>query len=107
MNFYHHKKAIIPKAIQGIDAIHMFRRIQVYKNRVLSPSVNYGTNKDNREILKHLQTTFSRTLQKKSLLSGVIEMGLFDHELVYCSSKTSLLKLNEHNENSFKSMKNY
>ena len=39
--------------------------------------------------------------------SGVIEMGLFDHELIYCTRKTSLLKLNEHFEISIRSMKNY
>ena len=39
--------------------------------------------------------------------SGVIEMGLPDHELIYCSRKMSLLKLNEHYEISINSMKNY
>ena len=38
--------------------------------------------------------------------SGVIEMGLSDHELTYCSRKTSLLKLNGHYEISFRSLKN-
>ena len=33
-------------------------------------------------------------------------MGLSDHELIYCSRKLSLLKLNEHYEISFRSMKN-
>ena len=30
-----------------------------------------------------------------------------DHELIYCSRKMPLLKLNEHYEISFKSVKNY
>ena len=44
---------------------------------------------------------------EKVIQSGVIEMGLSDHEFVYCLRKTSLLKLNEHYEISFWSMKNY
>ena len=39
--------------------------------------------------------------------SGVIEMGLSDHGLIYCARKTSLLKLNEHCEISIRSMKSY
>ena len=39
--------------------------------------------------------------------SGVIEMELFDHGLIYFTRKTSLLKLNEHCEISIKSTKNY
>ena len=39
--------------------------------------------------------------------SGVIEMGLSDHGLIYCARKTSLLKLNEHCEISTRSMKSY
>ena len=34
-------------------------------------------------------------------------MGLSDHELIYCTRKTSLLNLNEHYEVSIRSMKNY
>ena len=44
---------------------------------------------------------------EKIIQSGVIEMGLPDHELMYCSRKRSLLKLNEHYEISFRSMKNF
>ena len=35
---------------------------------------------------------------EKVIQSGVNEMGLSDHELIYCSRKTPLLKLNEHYE---------
>ena len=34
-------------------------------------------------------------------------MGLSDHELIYFSRKTQLLKLNEHYEISFRPVKNY
>ena len=34
-------------------------------------------------------------------------MRLSDHEIIYCSRKTSLLKLNKHYKISFRSMKNY
>ena len=34
-------------------------------------------------------------------------MGLSDQELIYCSEKTSILKLNKYYEISFWSMKNY
>ena len=43
---------------------------------------------------------------EKFIQSGVIEMGLSDHETVYCSRKTSLLKLNEPYEISCRSIKN-
>ena len=35
---------------------------------------------------------------EKVIQIGVNEMGLTDHELIYCSRKTPLLKLNEHYE---------
>ena len=44
---------------------------------------------------------------EKVIQIGVIEMGLPDHELIYCTRKTSPLKLNEHYEISIRSMKNY
>ena len=34
-------------------------------------------------------------------------MGLTDHELIYCSRRASLLKLNEYYEISFRSVKHY
>ena len=44
---------------------------------------------------------------EKVIQSVVIEMRLSDHELIYCSKKVSLIKLNERCEISFRSMKNY
>ena len=57
---------------------------------------------------EHIKTFIDHILTnspEKVIQSGVIEMGLSDHKLVYCSRKTSLLKLNEHYEISFMSMK--
>ena len=39
--------------------------------------------------------------------SGAIGLGISDHDLVYCTRKTSSLKLNKHNDISIRSMKNY
>ena len=39
--------------------------------------------------------------------SGVIEMGLFNHEIILFTRKMSLSKLNEHYEIPLRSMKNY
>ena len=44
---------------------------------------------------------------EKVIQSGVIEMVLSDHGLIYCTRKTSLLKLNEHCKISIRSMKKY
>ena len=44
---------------------------------------------------------------EKVIQSVVIKMGLSDHELICCSKKVSLIKLNEPYEISFRSMKNY
>ena len=60
--------------------------------------------------LDHTKTLTDHILSnspEKVIQSGVIKVGLSDHELVYTSRKTSLLKLNEHYEVSFRSMKNY
>ena len=43
---------------------------------------------------------------QKLIQSGIIEMGLSDHELIYCSRKTLPLKLNEHHKVWLRSMKN-
>ena len=49
-------------------------------------------------ILKHLK--------EKVIQSSAIEIGLSGHELIYCTRKTQLLKLNEHYEISIRSIKN-
>ena len=38
---------------------------------------------------------------------GVIELGMSDHNLVYCARKTALLKPNKYNDISVRPMKNY
>ena len=48
---------------------------------------------------EHTKKLIDETLTdspEKVIQSGVIEMGLPDHELIYCSRKASLLNLNEH-----------
>ena len=43
----------------------------------------------------------------KIIESGVIEMSLSDHELIYCMQKTTKLKFNKHNELNIRRMTNY
>ena len=43
----------------------------------------------------------------KIIKSGVVEINLSDHELIYCSRKTTKLKSNKYNELNIRSMKNY
>ena len=43
----------------------------------------------------------------KIIKSGVVEVNLSDHELIYCMRKTTKLKSNKHNELNIHSMKNY
>ena len=43
----------------------------------------------------------------KIIQSGVIEMSLSDHELIYCMRKTTKLKSNKHNELNIRTLKNY
>ena len=40
-------------------------------------------------------------------LSGVIDLGLSDHDLIYCTRKTSLPKSHKHNEIFVRSLKRY
>ena len=43
----------------------------------------------------------------KIIQSGVIELNLSDHELIYCMRKTTKFKSNKHNELNIRLMKNY
>ena len=43
----------------------------------------------------------------KIIQSDLIEMSLSDHELIYCTRKTTKLKSNKHNELNIRTMKNY
>ena len=48
---------------------------------------------------EHTKTLIDHILMNSlEIQSGVIEMGLPYHELIYCSRETSLLILNEHYE---------
>ena len=40
-------------------------------------------------------------------LSGVIDLGLSDHDLIYCTRKTSLPKSHKHNKIFVRSFKRY
>ena len=57
----------------------------------------------------HTKTLTDRILTnsaEKVIQSSAIEIGLSGHELIYCTRKTQLLKLNEHYEISIRSIKN-
>ena len=43
----------------------------------------------------------------KTIKSGVVEVNLSDHALIYCTIKTTKLKSNKHNQLNIRSMKNY
>ena len=66
--------------------------------------VNSGSKKNlaHKTLLGHILTNSPG----KVIQSGVAEIGLSDHELIYCSRKTSLWKLNEHYKISIRSVKN-
>ena len=51
----------------------------------------------------HILTNCSQKVSQ----CGVIELGISDHDLVYCTRKTPLLKPNKHNNISVRSMENY
>ena len=71
--------------------------------------------------LKQLISTTTRTTENtatlidhvltnsphKTIKSGVVKVNLSDHELIYCTRKTTKLKSNKHNELNIHSMKNY
>ena len=61
------------------------------------------TTERTKTLIDHILTNSA----EKVIRSGVIEMGLSDHGLIYCTRKASLLKLNEHCEISIRSMKTY
>ena len=54
-------------------------------------------------LIDHILANFPETV----IQSGVIELGLSDHELFYCLRKTQFLKLNQHYKISSKSIRNY
>lgn len=59
------------------------------------------------KLTKTLKGLISASSPKKVIRSGVIELRLSDYELIYCSRKATLFKLNEHCEISLSSMKNF
>ena len=53
-------------------------------------------------LIDHVLTNSSQKVSQ----SGVIELDISDHDLVYCTRKTPFLKLNKHNDIFFRSIKN-
>ena len=53
-------------------------------------------------LVDHVLTNSSQKVSQ----SGVIELDISDHDLVYCTRKTPFLKLNKHNGIFFRSIKN-
>ena len=51
-------------------------------------------------LIDHVLTNFSQKVSQ----FGVIELGMSDHDLVYCTRKTLSLKPNEHIDISVRSM---
>ena len=73
--------------------------VKNYIDLCFSHSLHQLIMEPTRTTTKHTKTLIDHILTnspEKVIQSGVIEMGLSDHELVYSSRKTSLLKLNEH-----------
>ena len=60
------------------------------------------TTKCIKAVIDHILTSSP----EKVIQSGATEMGISDHEFIYCTRKMSLLKLNEHYEISIRSIKN-
>ena len=54
-------------------------------------------------LIDHVLTNSSRKVSQ----CGDIELGISDHDFVYCTRKTPSLKLNKHNDIFIRSMKNY
>ena len=90
----------ITKNCTDICFSHSFHQILMTPTR---------TKEDSKILIDHILTNSP----EKVIQSGVFEIGLSDQEIVYCSRKTLLLKLNEQismnwlNEILFSSMKNY
>jgi len=54
-------------------------------------------------LLDHILTN----TENKVSSSGVIDIGISDHQLIYCTRKTEKLKLNIHNQAKVRSFENY
>ena len=54
-------------------------------------------------LLDHVLTNCS----EKVIQSGVITVGLSDHDMIYCSRKVAKVKFHSHKQISYRSMKSY
>ena len=61
--------------------------------------VTYSTS----SLIDHILTTFPERVSQQ----GIIDVGLSDHQLIYCTRKFSRTKLGTHKQIKFRSLKNY
>ena len=54
-------------------------------------------------LIDHILTTFPERVSQQ----GIIDVGLSDHQLIYCTRKFSRTKLGTHKQIKFRSLKNY
>ena len=54
-------------------------------------------------LIDHILTTFPERVSQQ----GIIDVGLSDHQLIYCTRKFSRTKLGTHKQITFRSLKNY
>ena len=83
--------------------------VKKYINLCFSHSLYQLTAKPTRTT-QHTKTLINHILTnstEKVIQSGVIEMGLSDHWLIYCTRKASLVKLNEYCEICIRSVNNH
>ena len=67
---------------------------------IKSPTrVTYSTS----SLIDHILTTFSERVSQQ----GMIDVGLSDHQLIYCTRKFSRTKVGTHKQITFWSLKNY
>ena len=55
------------------------------------------------DLIDHILTSFPDRVSKR----GIIDVGLSDHQLLYCTKKFSCAKVGTHNQIAFRSLKNY
>ena len=54
-------------------------------------------------LIDHILTTFPERVSQQ----GIIDVGLSDHQLIYCTRKLSRTKVGTHKKITFRSLKNY
>ena len=54
-------------------------------------------------LIDHILTTFPERVSQQR----IIDVGLSDHQLIYCTGKFSCIKVGTHKQITFQSLKNY